>query len=171
MAAPARRLLSRAVSRVGWDGKGEGGLLAMSRRPPPPESEATRSDLALIFSASFASRLKAAATMEPKRLKRAHLAFNSERAEKQKRGEREKGSTQMRWLGNRYPHPPTVIGARMSHWKWRESKHEPSRASSGHQIRCCLFSLHFLYDILASITVLGTYYIGHILYWARMCTP
>ena len=47
----------------------------------------------------------------------------------------------------------TVIGARMSHWKWRETKHMPSRASSGHQISCCLFSLHFLYDILAPITV------------------
>ena len=47
----------------------------------------------------------------------------------------------------------SVIGARMSHWKWRETKQHPSRARSGHQISCCLFSLHFLCDILAPITV------------------
>ena len=47
----------------------------------------------------------------------------------------------------------TVIGARMSHWKWRETKLQPSRARSGHQISCCLVSLHFLSDILAPITV------------------
>ena len=47
----------------------------------------------------------------------------------------------------------TVIGARMSHWKWRETKQHPSRARSGNQISCCLVSLHFLCDILAPITV------------------
>ena len=47
----------------------------------------------------------------------------------------------------------TVIVARMSHWKWSETKQEPSRARSGHQISCCLVSLHFLCDILALITV------------------
>ena len=47
----------------------------------------------------------------------------------------------------------TVIGARMSHWKWRETKQHPSRARSGHQISCSLVSLHFLCDILAPITV------------------
>ena len=47
----------------------------------------------------------------------------------------------------------TVIGARMSHWKWRETKLQPSRARSGHQISCCFVSLHFLCDILATITV------------------
>ena len=41
----------------------------------------------------------------------------------------------------------TVIGARMSHWKWRETKLQPSRARSGHQISGCLVSLHFLCDI------------------------
>ena len=49
----------------------------------------------------------------------------------------------------------TVIGARMSHWKWRETKRQPSRARSGRQISCCLVSLHFLCDILAPITVQG----------------
>ena len=47
----------------------------------------------------------------------------------------------------------TVIGARMSHWKWRETKLQPSRVRSGHKISCCLVSLHFLCDILAPITV------------------
>ena len=42
----------------------------------------------------------------------------------------------------------------MSHRKWRETKHNPSRTSSGHLISCCLFSLHFRYDILAPIPVL-----------------
>ena len=37
----------------------------------------------------------------------------------------------------------TVIVARMSHWKWRETKQRPSRA----------VSLHFLRNILATITV------------------
>ena len=32
----------------------------------------------------------------------------------------------------------TVIVARMSHWKWIETKQQPSRARSGHQISCCL---------------------------------
>ena len=35
---------------------------------------------------------------------------------------------------------------RMSHRKWRETKQQPSRARSGHQISCCLVSLHFLCD-------------------------
>ena len=47
----------------------------------------------------------------------------------------------------------TVIIARMSHWKWRETKLQPSRAMSGHQISCCLVYLHCLCDILATITV------------------
>ena len=34
----------------------------------------------------------------------------------------------------------------MLHRKWRESKQQPSRARSGHQISCCLVSLHFLCD-------------------------
>ena len=37
--------------------------------------------------------------------------------------------------------------------KWRETKQQPSRARSGHQISCCLVSLHFLCDILATIRV------------------
>ena len=53
----------------------------------------------------------------------------------------------------------TVIVARMSHWKWRETKLQPSRARSGQQISCCLVSLHFLGDILATITV-GTSLVG-----------
>ena len=51
----------------------------------------------------------------------------------------------------------TVIVDRMSHWKWRETKQQPSRARSGHQIRCCLVSLHFLCDIMETITVLNIY--------------
>ena len=47
----------------------------------------------------------------------------------------------------------TVIVARMWHWKWRETKQQLSRARSGHQIGCCLVSLHFLCDILATITI------------------
>ena len=47
----------------------------------------------------------------------------------------------------------TVIGARMLYWKWRETKLQPSRANSGHQISCCLVSLQFLCNILAPITV------------------
>ena len=47
----------------------------------------------------------------------------------------------------------TVIVAGTSHWKWRETKLQPSRARTGHQISCCLVSLHFLCDILAPITV------------------
>ena len=47
----------------------------------------------------------------------------------------------------------TVIGARMSHWKWRETKQHPSRARSGHKISCSLVSLHFRCDILAPIPV------------------
>ena len=37
----------------------------------------------------------------------------------------------------------TVIGARMSHWKLRETKQHPSRARSGHKISCSLVSLNF----------------------------
>ena len=33
---------------------------------------------------------------------------------------------------------------RMLHRKLRETKWQPSRARSGHQLRCCLVSLHFL---------------------------
>ena len=47
----------------------------------------------------------------------------------------------------------TVIVARMSHWKWIETKQQPSRARSGHQISCCLVSLRFLCNILATITI------------------
>ena len=47
----------------------------------------------------------------------------------------------------------TVIGARMSHRKWRETKQQliswPDLALRG----CSLVSLHFQYDILAPITV------------------
>ena len=52
-----------------------------------------------------------------------------------------------------HPRSYTVIGARMSHWKWRETKLQPNRARPGHQISCCFVSLHFLCDILAPITV------------------
>ena len=39
---------------------------------------------------------------------------------------------------------------RMTHRKWRETKQQPSRAISGHEISCCLVSLHFLLcDILS----------------------
>ena len=38
---------------------------------------------------------------------------------------------------------------KMLHRKWRETKQQPSRARSGHQISCCLVSLHFLCDILS----------------------
>ena len=54
---------------------------------------------------------------------------------------------------NMCPQYCTVIGARMSQWKWRETKQHPSRARSGHQISCSFVSLHFLCDILAPITV------------------
>ena len=37
----------------------------------------------------------------------------------------------------------------MSHRKYRETKQQPSRARSGHQISCFLVSLHFLRDILS----------------------
>ena len=57
-------------------------------------------------------------------------------------------------FGERHAHcQSTAIAARMSHWKWRETKQQPSRARSGHQIICCLVFLHFLCDILATITV------------------
>ena len=36
----------------------------------------------------------------------------------------------------------------MSLRKWRETKRQPSSAGLGHQIICCLVSLHFLCDIL-----------------------
>ena len=39
--------------------------------------------------------------------------------------------------------------SKMSHRKWRATKHHPSRATSGHQISCFLVSLHFLCDILS----------------------
>ena len=39
---------------------------------------------------------------------------------------------------------------RMSHRKRRETRQQPSRARSGHQISCCLISLHVLCDILSS---------------------
>ena len=45
----------------------------------------------------------------------------------------------------------------MSHWKWRETKLQPRRARSGHQISCCLVSLHFLCDIQATITSVFVY--------------
>ena len=48
----------------------------------------------------------------------------------------------------------------MSHRKWRETKQQPSRDSSGHQISCCLVSLHFLCDILATFTVQNSFQNG-----------
>ena len=45
---------------------------------------------------------------------------------------------------------------RMSHRKWRETKQQPSRARSGHQLSCCLVSLHFLCDILSGRHVTPT---------------
>ena len=59
----------------------------------------------------------------------------------------------MMCLKSRIDIKSTVFGARMSRWKWRETKLQPSRARSGHQISCCLSSLHFLCDIQAPITV------------------
>ena len=47
----------------------------------------------------------------------------------------------------------TGIGGRMSQWKWRETKQHPSSVRSGHQVSCCLISLHFRCDILAPIPV------------------
>ena len=47
----------------------------------------------------------------------------------------------------------TVIVATMSHWKWRETKQQPSSARLDHRISWCSVSLHFLRDILATITV------------------
>ena len=38
----------------------------------------------------------------------------------------------------------------LSYRKWRETKQQPSRNRSGHQISCCLVSLHFLCAILSS---------------------
>ena len=40
----------------------------------------------------------------------------------------------------------------MSHRKWRETKHQPSKDKSGNQIVCCLVSLHFLCDIPSCAT-------------------
>ena len=51
----------------------------------------------------------------------------------------------------------TLFNIRMSHRKWRETKQQPIRARSGHQITCCLVSLHFLCDIL---TPNGVYKLG-----------
>ena len=42
---------------------------------------------------------------------------------------------------------------RMSHREWRETKQLPIRAWSGHQIRYCLVSLHFLCDILSGRSI------------------
>ena len=42
----------------------------------------------------------------------------------------------------------------MSDRKWRATKQHPSRATSGHQISCCLVSLHFLCGILSSHSAL-----------------
>ena len=41
----------------------------------------------------------------------------------------------------------------MSHRKWRETKQQPSRARSVHQLSCFLVCLHFLCDILQISTV------------------
>ena len=48
---------------------------------------------------------------------------------------------------------PTEWLDRMSHRKWRATKHHPSRVTSSHQISCCLVSLRFLCDILSSHSV------------------
>ena len=48
----------------------------------------------------------------------------------------------------------TGLVCRMPHRKRRESKQHPSRAKSGHQLSCCLLSLHFLWCILCTSTVL-----------------
>ena len=56
----------------------------------------------------------------------------------------------------------TVTVARMLHWKWRETKQQPSRARSDHQISCCLASIYFLCDILATVTVLWVKVTGFI---------
>ena len=46
---------------------------------------------------------------------------------------------------------PCIPGC--GNWKRRESKHQPIRARSSHQVNRCLVSLHFLCDILAILWV------------------
>ena len=47
----------------------------------------------------------------------------------------------------------TVLVCRVPHRKWRETNMQPSRASIGQQLSCCLFSLHFLWGILRTSPV------------------
>ena len=64
-------------------------------------------------------------------------------------------SRELKYLARTADSFSTVIIARMSQRKWREIKQQPSRARSGKQISCCLVSLHFLRDILATIAVVN----------------
>ena len=60
----------------------------------------------------------------------------------------------MEWVvAKYYSSPATGPDRRMSHRKWRVTKQDPSRARPGTQLGCCLFSLHFLCDILQSSPV------------------
>ena len=52
------------------------------------------------------------------------------------------------------------VHCRMPHRKWRETKKQPSRAKSGHQLSYCLVSLHFLGDILRSGHALQCWILG-----------
>ena len=52
-------------------------------------------------------------------------------------------------------HMYRVTADRMLLRKWNKTKQQPSRAMSGHQISCCLVSLHFLSDILPTILVMN----------------
>ena len=53
------------------------------------------------------------------------------------------------WDGGR----STVLVCRMPVGEWRESKEHPSTAQSGHQLSCCLLSLHFLWGNQRTSTV------------------
>ena len=53
---------------------------------------------------------------------------------------------------------------RMSHRKWWETKQQQSRARLGHQISCCLVSLHFLCEILSSHPVLPSHLAAFMLF-------
>ena len=48
-----------------------------------------------------------------------------------------------------------LLRGKMSHRKWSETKQQPSRAMSGHQLSCRLVCLHFLCDIPSSHAVVN----------------
>ena len=68
--------------------------------------------------------------------------------------------TPLLWGAALYPRTPTVPVCRMPHRKWRETKEQPSRSKSGHQISCCWNSLHFLAVILPRGARLGLLIFG-----------